>query len=333
MSIKPSGAPSMGSISPNKIKKFSNNEKNVQACSDPIDCLVVNTDYSFANNGFLAAVHSSFSWHIPLKIDPDDIWLIFLSQVSILVGKNPEKYRNSFVNHSDSKTIEIINDNLILGEDPITSSNKWKYIFPEFELVLNANMKLKMNIAFSTTTLSKYITSEILAMSTMQHYFNFRVMTMCGIPEIRISGTIEDWKLLNSKIEEISTRIFQPEWIPKFSNFIDQAIKVIKGQGNPDYWSQLYYYNSNKGSGASGYTTGLINELFPIDYKGNPAEGLKKSRDPTTFPTTIGELPFIWNYLESHIKCKMKAGLTHAEFDPKKNEISAKATWQIITIE
>jgi len=259
MSIKPTGAPQTGQI-PNHLRKWSNKNQEkyidfldekvkdtVQACSDPEECLIVNNPFN--NNGFLGAIHSAFSDHIPLKIDPDDIWLIFLAQVSLLVGNNPEKYRNSFVNHSGKQTIEIRNDSLVKDEEIKASSKKWKFVFPDFEQRLNESMKLNMNIAFSTTTLETYIASEILIMAAMKDYFNYRVFTMCGIPEIRINGTVDDWQLLKTKLSEICNLIFEPHWIPKFGNFIDQCIYVIQGHGDPDYWVGLYYYNEVAGSG------------------------------------------------------------------------------------
>jgi len=65
---------------------------------------------------------------------------------------------------------------------------------------------------------------------------------------------------------------------------------------------------------------------------GNPGKGFMERRDTHTFPGTIGEVPFVWNYLGTELQAKFKSGLTHVKFNPEKYEYSAKATWQIRTV-
>jgi hypothetical protein len=348
MSVKPKTAPPIGQIPPRDLFRWSNKDlektwdswkkkndgkpevKNtVQACSDPNECVVVRSGYK--DNGLLGAVHVAFSHHIPLKLDPDDIWLTFLSQVSLLINNDPEKYRMSFVNHQGKEIIRVRHDGLVLNEEINAGSQKWKFVFPEFEKALNSKMKIEMNVAFSTTTLTRYIASEILVMASMKNYFDYRVMTCCGIPEIRIGGTVEDWTLLKNKINEICPLIFCSDWIPKFGSFIDESIKVIQGKGDPEYWDQIYYWDAAHGSGGVDKTTGLINELFPLTDEGKPGKGLKEKRPTDSFPSVVGEVPFIWEYYGTNINCEFKSGLTHVSFDEKKYEVSPRATWQIRT--
>lgn len=48
---------------------------------------------------------------------------------------------------------------------------------------------------FSTTTSLEKTVSEITIMETVKSYFEFiTIMIVCGIPEITLEGTPQDWK-------------------------------------------------------------------------------------------------------------------------------------------
>lgn len=305
----------------------------LQACSDfnKLDNILAS---GFTGNGFLAALHASFAEHLPLRIDPDDIWLVFLSQVSLLINKYPEKYRDSFVNIQESNEIIVRHDGLLLDESVTTSSTKWEEIFPVFEKEMNKRMKIDMNLKFTTTTNVRYTASQIMIMGSMKNYFQYVVQTCCGIPEVRIGGSVEDWSSLKHKINDICTRIFSKDWKPKFGNFIEESIKVINGNPDPDFWEKLYHFDGGGGSGTGPSTTGYVNNLFPLDKEGGLGLSFNNKRSTETFPELTGYVPFIWEYFKGPFtktfECVFKSGLTHASIND--GEVSSKATWQIVRL-
>ncbi len=55
-------------------------------------------------------------------------------------------------------------------------------------------------------------------MCAMKKYFDYREMTECGIPEVKLLGTVEDWILFDEKISELAKwdaehKIGLEEWI------------------------------------------------------------------------------------------------------------------------
>ena len=41
-------------------------------------------------------------------------------------------------------------------------------------------------------------------MDAMKHYFEYSCLTMgCGIPKVKLTGTLEDWMCLKEKTEQI----------------------------------------------------------------------------------------------------------------------------------
>lgn len=311
-----------------KTKKF------VQAASCLVEkpSLVVHGE--FTNNGFMSAVHAAFAQHLPLLIIPDDIWHIFLSQVSIIVNKDPERYRESFVDHRDKELIEVRNDELVMDVvDPIRTA-LWQTVFPVFEQKMNEKMKININREFSTTTRTHYTVSQILVMDSMKNYFNYKVTTKCGIPEIRIGGTRIDWEMLDAAVQEVCSKIFEQPGSsnnksPNYTNFISECKKVLDLKGDPTFWEKLYHFKGAKGSGQTNKVTGIVNDLFPFDTECKRAPGSGILREVSSFPSVFGKVPFMWEYFGTNNNCEFEAGLTHAGWDPVAKHLYSKPTWKI----
>ena len=69
--------------------------------------------------------------------------------------------------------------------------------------------KLDINILnlftkkFSTTTIQAEIANNVTFLSCFKKYIVYTIKGTCGIPEITIEGTLDDWELLYKNIIEI----------------------------------------------------------------------------------------------------------------------------------
>ena len=64
---------------------------------------------------------------------------------------------------------------------------------------------------FSTTTLTEKVASEITIMEAMESYFEFVLISViCGIPEVTLKGTPEDWQKIYDKV--LSLRKYELDW-------------------------------------------------------------------------------------------------------------------------
>ena len=50
-----------------------------------------------------------------------------------------------------------------------------------------------MVASFSTTGAVEQVANGIVLMSAMKSYFAYRGRTLCGIPEVTLEGTVDDW--------------------------------------------------------------------------------------------------------------------------------------------
>ena len=62
---------------------------------------------------------------------------------------------------------------------------------------------------FTTTSPTIKIVSQISIMSSLQQYFRYGMMTMCGIPAIEMLGSENDWVRLGEKLQALE-KILEP---------------------------------------------------------------------------------------------------------------------------
>jgi len=81
---------------------------------------------------------------------------------------------------------------------------------------------------FSTTTETDKVAASVSIMATLQSYFTYTCMTMCGIPKVTLLGKVEDWEKLCSKIEilqqfEIDGKM--KKWHGLLSRVLDKLVE------------------------------------------------------------------------------------------------------------
>ena len=271
-------------------------------------------------NPFMQAVHLAYSFHLPLIITPDIIWYLISSGVAIHINKNAEQLRDKFVSHQGKEVIRIRRDDFRLN-----AKNPWHEVIDEFSIKIGE--KTKNDIAeiivanFTTTTKDSRVVSQIVLMDAMQSYFDYRVMTMCGIPEIRLKGEKHDWENLKSKSKKLIGLI--PElnlWMKSLDEILNNFINVFDNKIDNTFWNRIY----KEGGGSGGpYITGWSIALFPYigdqnyenryvwnqrwdDVSENSYfEGLNS----LSFPTRMSKAPFTWEYFGQEIKMSFLGGL------------------------
>ena len=181
-------------IAPYKVKM--DNLKipyNILAKSEAPDSLV-----SYGYNSFFNGMYQAYANHRPFILSPDIIWLLISQGFAQHINTNQETMRHHFVDFSGKLSLIVSADKA--PDDPALS---WEEIFPQFteqiQKYAGNNLTELLTCNFSTTTSLEKIASEITIMETVKPYFEFIVIrVVCGIPEITLEGTPEDWeKVLN----------------------------------------------------------------------------------------------------------------------------------------
>ncbi len=98
---------------------------------------------------------------------------------------------------------------------------------------------------FSTTTKIESFLSFVAIMDTFQKYFEYECyMTLCGIRNVHFMGTLDDWKVLRQKTEElkkftVSGRDNFGSYIDGLSTIIDQFIQTYQGKVDHHFWNKV----------------------------------------------------------------------------------------------
>ncbi len=272
-------------------------------------------------HGLLETVHTAFQDHRGLILSPDAIWLAIAQGFAQHVNLNAEALRDKFVKHSGQATIVVIRDNFFKG----SAKNDWPGTFNEFSDQIAKHIGKQRELVvcdFSTTTPVTKAASEIVLMDAMQSYFKYEVHTRCGIPEITLLGTSEDWHKLTGKVSCL--REYGLDWwLAELLPVLNQIYVASTGNIDKNFWQSVYKYNSMSGGAA---VTGWINTLFPYDNLGKKNSvimrktGLKVSSEGyaydgaglDSFPSGLSKAPFLWKYLGTDFNMEFVAGFVGA---------------------
>ncbi|HSH05163.1 MAG TPA: DUF4419 domain-containing protein [Anaerolineae bacterium] len=245
---------------------------------------------------FVAALATAFAQHRPLILKPDHIWLLICQGVATHIRQNAETLRHHFVTHDGQLELELHRDDFIKGNP----HNPWASVFPKFTQQIKTHIGPAHDwfIAdFSTTEATEKSAYELVLMSSMQAYFRFTMASLCGIPQITLQGTADDWAWMISAIDR-----FRPLgldwWLDELHPILTQLAATARGQADIGFWQSIYKFNS---SSLGTWIDGWIIKLFP--YIRNREQTITnqefKAIRTTSFPSGSSSVPFIWHYLDN----------------------------------
>ena len=119
-------------------------------------------------------------------------------------------------------------DDFIKGQ-----KNTWSEIFPEYikeiNKIINEDIKSKLILEFSTTTIKEKVAFEVSLMDSMSKFVDYEFSSMCGIPEINLKGTIDHYKKILDSINSLS--VYDLNWW--FKEIIPIIVCVFPLPGGP----------------------------------------------------------------------------------------------------
>ena len=208
-----------------------------------------------ALNGLIETVHLAFSQHRPLILSPDCIWLVIAQGFGHHINENAEQLRGRMVSHEGRKTLEARARTYEEAIDQFSAQ-----IRECTDPVLHETLLCD----FSTTTPVIRTASEVALMDIYQAYFEYVIMCICGIPEITLQGTCEDWQRIRARVEVLATYDLE-WWASRLRPILDQFVRAADGKPDREFWKAIYkpmeVYASDR-------VTGWIADLFP--YLGDP---------------------------------------------------------------
>lgn len=237
---------------------------------------------SARNNGFFEAVHRAYAQHRRLVITPDMVWLTIAQGFARHISINSESMRKHFVRHEGKKPLVVdMTGRVRLGSD----NSDWEWAFAQFQdsVAANTNQGIAETIAgrFSGTDSDAAVAFNIALMDAMEPYFDYWGDVACGIPEIVLEGSPEDWQ----QVERRAAALGKYEldwWMQDLKPILTEFTRSAQGNPNPDFWKSIIRDLHDFGCGARSDTflTGWIVKLFPYilkngEWQKNPILGLK----------------------------------------------------------
>lgn len=251
-----------------------------------------------AGNGFVDGVVQAYNQHHKLVLRPDDVWLAIAVQFGFFVNGAAETLRNTIVNHTGQKE-------LVVKADGTIETAPYADLLAE-----NMVQELRENVkdpalcdwilpAFSTTTVNDRIVGSVVLMATLKSYFSYKMVLRCGIPEVTLQGTPEDWEIIHHRIGRLrSFGTFCNEWADMLDVITMNLVRTARGDIPVEFWQRICHHHQG-GSGPtylSGWLTAFCVFTRAGKWQGHMKKVTKRGEMITTsFPSSQSpdiEVPF-----------------------------------------
>ncbi|KAK5584757.1 hypothetical protein RB653_006374 [Dictyostelium firmibasis] len=227
---------------------------------------------SVGGNSFVQSAFLAYSNHHNLTIRPDDIWMAILVQFSLYLNANAEQLRNKIVDFEGKKQLEV------RGFGTLMTANYQ-------DLTIRMTKEIEKNIKdpsirewangpFSTTTPNDTMAASIALMATVKSFFEFKMSLMCGLPELTLLGTVDDWVNVKNRVEKLKEFDFKgnkdggcmKSWTELLSPIINEIIDSVNGKPDLQWWNRI----ANQEGGGSGprYISGWITAFCVFNNDG-----------------------------------------------------------------
>lgn len=183
------------------------------------------------DTGLFGTVFDAWSNHWDLKTSPEDWWMPVITKVATAINDNADRQgvRNLFVNGRQTKERLVVNMPSFSIYDTDYSS-----LFDGFSTAINGSIGVPgyvetITSAFSTTSPTMRISSQITTMKGFQKYFDYEMgICGCGIHGLEMLGAEEDWILLKTKLAALRSHLAPIERDLRLDGFFEVADEVFK---------------------------------------------------------------------------------------------------------
>lgn len=181
-------------------------------------------------------IHTAYIRHLGLHLYPDDFQLALDALVSRTINADPDGFRRLFVEHEGKHVLQLTG-----------YRREWGDIVNEFAAavansVIDKSFVQHMACDFSTSTPADYVASMSFVLSSVKQYFAFQIEIGCGIPEVYLHGTVDDYKKLVRNAQALAKLMggtteayIIAHWVPILSGLVSEA----KGRHSPEFWRSM----------------------------------------------------------------------------------------------
>ncbi len=286
---------------------------------------------SFGYHSFFKGMYKAYADHRPFVLSPDMVWLLICQGFARHVNAQPEKMRDYFVNFSGRLSLVVhVNEEFTLDNPDAP----WETVFPQFTEQIGkytgGELIELLTSDFSTTTAIEKVASEITIMESMKSYFEYvLVMVGCGIPEITLTGTTQDWQKVLDKTRRLA-KYDLAWWTSELEPILKGFVKASQGKVDKGFWKEMFKYHTLKKYGAPTIVDGWIVRFFPYDKDGKRFN-LKEIRKMDALPDEIVkvDLTYIDVIEDKKIPLELWAGFVGLDQDAEHFTLTPKIGWML----
>ena len=194
----------------------------------------------YSNVPLLEGFYFAHTHHYPIRIKPDDIWLLIVQAFSNHVNANAEKLRKYFVNFSGKQKLIV----QYLGKNFFENENKYfkkfsEDIKKEMEKFLGTEILDILSSDFSTSNYDSQVICNLSIMGAFKKYFDYEMdIAGCGIPYLILEGTSEDYKKIITKAKKLKNYEFA-WYIDKIIPHVEKMVDAKEGKIDIDYFKNM----------------------------------------------------------------------------------------------
>lgn len=243
----------------------------------------------FRQKNYLSYLHHAWGNHHGVVISPDIFWQIFLTEIAGHIKDNSEYYRKLFTSSETKVEITVPTGNPQLIDLKLIESELRKLVPTDISLFMPE---------FTTSTESSLMAFKAAFADAMTPYYNYS-MYLCGIPKIRIDGTVEDWEKMCTGVDELKKLLDKDEKIVSYLNKVKALFEKICNTPNTDveFWKNIFTLKKC-GSGSQVEVYGWITDLFVK---------IPQIRYNENFPSCVSKVPY--TFLNTGQKFELIYGL------------------------
>lgn len=255
-------------------------------------------------HGLVRAVHTAYALHYPFVLTPDAVWLAIAQGFAMHVNANAERLRRKFVRHEGRLPIVIRRNDFVKG----AAHNPWPEAFSAFSDAIATHIGRQRNLVvcdFTTTGPCERAASEIVLLDAMQSYFKYGVVSRCGIPEITLEGSVDDWRSIRRRARALEEYELT-WWTDALGPVLDQLVDTAERRVDVPFWKAFF---KHEGGSGGPWVRGWINVLFPYLRDGERqtlvqhetmsawtrgVDGRMGGSTPSGIPSGLSRVPFEW---------------------------------------
>lgn len=303
--------------------------------------LVYGYEHPFFNGMYMA-----YAEHRPFVLSPDALWLVICQGFAQHVDHNAEALRHLFVDFEGKRTLTVYNEVINLDKP---DSRQWEKVFPEFTKQIagytSDSLVNMLTADFTTTTTVSRAASQLTIMATFKDYFDYELIAICGIPQVILEGTPEDWQSIVDRVEWL--RRYQLDWwVDEMLPVLRKIVLAAQGEVDRDFWRGIFKIHELPGGGCgapSSLADGWIVKFFPYnnldfrayDWKDEPPETFRNNLQSlydvaSNLPPEITAVPLQFISVNDTTMLQLCAGFVGLTQDKKTYALCPQIGWFII---